>query len=203
MGKRRRQIFFYISVIFMCVLAFSLMTFFAVNNRTAPVTLPKTDVPAAESTAKRAGIIINLPVGGVYLNFDYTKKQTDVAFLDEGENFDELRHRGYSAEYSISADYDFILGFIDRLGGIELISTDNISLRYTGVQVVERLKTSADVEYKQQVTEKIFAKIAEKGFSKTDLAFVLENVETQLSYPQGYAMRQLISTAANKVNFLY
>ena len=105
---------------------------------------------------------------------------------------------GYSIDYKVNADYNFLSGLIDRLGGLELSSKEY--LVYTGVQVVEILKENPqDYELKKDIIKEILDIISQRGFNDKDFLFITENSETNLTVPKFYYWQDKISELCENV----
>ena len=98
------------------------------------------------------------------------------------ENFDEdvSDYFGYTADYTVLADYYLISGIVDRVGGVN-INTGNETLRYTGVQAVELISADSTGLIKKQIISEIFNQISKNSFSKDDFIYIIENSKSDLS----------------------
>ena len=95
-------------------------------------------------------------------------------------NKNQREYNGYTADYTVEADYDLIEGIIDRVGGVD-IAIDGKKYRYTGVQVVDMLSSGKSAQIKNQIIANVFKQISRKGFSKDDFVFIVENTKTDIS----------------------
>lgn len=201
MSGKSKQIISSVSTIVFCVFAFAIMTFLTLKQEAQPAAEPKTDVRAESIERESAGFLFKFPFGSVFLNFNFSDSNTGVLFMTPEDSDKKTEECGYTVFKQIFADYDFLANFIDRYGGLE-IEENSETLRYTGVQISQKLQQNAEESFKKQVTEKLLGSIASKGFSKSDLAFLIEKTQSSLSFPEGYALLELIPKAAKDIYFI-
>ena len=81
------------------------------------------------------------------------------------------------------------MGYLtDIAGGIELEGE-----RYTGVQITDMLEYSVVTkDTKKQITEEIIMGIAENGFTKEDMLYIIENADTNLKFASAYTWMDYI-----------
>lgn len=137
-------------------------------------TVPYKNIP------DNAGIIFLLPDGsGVMAYLDFESSCINVVNIENYDRNNDMYY-GYTADYVIEADYQFIGGIVDRVGGIS-IEIDGEILRYTGVQVIDLLSVNHDENIKPQIITQIFNQISKSGFSRDDFVYIIENGEGNLS----------------------
>ena len=131
-----------------------------------------------EKKPDNCGIAFILPENSailIYLDFEYCKIN-----LIELEDFKQQpEYYGYTCDYTVIADYNFIEGIVDRLGGIDLELNGNV-MRYTGTQIVELISTGKINEVKRQLILQMFSQIKKNNFSKDDFVYIIENGKSDL-----------------------
>ena len=88
-------------------------------------------------------------------------------------------------------------GFIDLIGGIELEKA-----RCTGVQVSDMLCHDAQKEIRREIISAVFKRLASNGLSGEELVFVIENSDTDLSFPDGYSLLKNFEQLAKNIHFI-
>ena len=155
-------------------------------------------VPYAVSTPENVGIMfeINDSKSLIYLDFE----GQGISYL----NADEKTVKdgfccGYSVDYRVSADYEFLSGLIDRLGGIELYYESTVPLNFTGVQVTDLLSHTVEREdLRKDIILSIIEKISVVGFSRSDFSFIIENSSTELNIPECYYWNEYMKNMCSK-----
>lgn len=193
--KKTGQLFSLIFTIAFCVAAFSLMIFF--SNVKMPVLTEKSENNVLKSDYLfHQNILFKLPPCSLLLNFSESK--INILFLKSGEEQDKAEALGYGEYKTISADYDFLAGLIDRLGGLES-AEDGTSVNLSGADAVKTIYSGGSLK---EITEKLLKKCADGKASTDILNYILENSETDLSFPLGYDVLQILPQAAQNLNFI-
>lgn len=133
----------------------------------------------------------------VYLDFE----NMGLRLLDI-ENFKpRAEYHGYTADYTVETDYEFIKGIIDRVGGVNL-QTDDDTMRYTGTQIVELISTGKGKSIKKDLILQIFAQIEKNNFSKDDFIYIIENSKSNLSLVDCIYWSEYIGEMCKKTDFV-
>jgi len=187
--------------IFCAVVLFSLVGYFSLKTPKQQVGQGVENVPYVEETLENYGLLFSFSEGGsVFINLDFYNKKTSFMFFDEEVEGLYMRQFGYRVDNVFKADYVFLAEFIDRFGGITL--TGETTMRYTGVQVTDMLSKSLDRKLKHSIAEALISKINTVGFNKRDLIFLIEETETDMSFPTGYGLLEGINKVSNEVYFI-
>ncbi len=117
----------------------------------------------------------------VHLGFD--ENNIKIIFAETDNTY------GYTVDYNLNCDYKIIGYLVDAVGGIELGSE-----RFTGVQIIELFEFSnPSKEIKKEITEKIVKGVGDRGFSKEDMLYIIENADTNLKFASAYLWVDFIS----------
>ena len=123
---------------------------------------------------ENAGIAFLLPDGSALLAYlDFEKSCINVINIEMFDSENSVYY-GYTADFTVQTDYEFIGGIIDRVGGIN-IENGNETLRYTGIQAVDLISENTNSNIKNQIIGQIFEQISKNGFSKEDFLYIIEN----------------------------
>lgn len=152
-------------------------------------------------TPESCGIVFVFPDNSatlVYLDFE----RENIRLLDI-ETYDSLRpeYYGYTADYTVTTDYDFIEGIIDRVGGID-ITENGITTRCMGVQVIDIIAYGRVDDIKEQILQQIFNKISQNSFSKDDFVYIIENSKTDLSFLDCIDWLDYLKSMSGRVQFV-
>ncbi len=155
-----------------------------------------------EQCPEFCGIFINFSEGGsVYVGLDYGNKRVCVIRLPAAASAGSALDYGYSADYEFEMTYDALAGFIDRFDGLILDTADG-TMRHTGVQVCALLARTTEKQFINGVISGIFEKISAKGFTQKDLIYIIENSDTNMSYPQGYNLIEMLPEISKNLYFI-
>lgn len=88
----------------------------------------------------------------------------------------------YKVNYKIFADIDFLCRFCDRIGGIDLGET-SVKRRYFSAGLRQKMEEKTDYVSRKEITLAFFEKIAKIGLSSEDFMFIIEETDSNLSYP--------------------
>lgn len=151
------------------------------------------NIPYSKKQPDDAGILFSFPDDRAYLLFlDFGKEKAFVAIIDEYKK-GKTEYFGYDVSYTLNADFDFLAGIIDRLGGIEL-ELFYEKLRYTGIQVIELIALETDTDIlMRKIVSAILIKISENGLNNDDLIYITEHTDTNLTIPDCYYWLDYIS----------
>lgn len=140
--------------------------------------------------------------GGEIVYLDFKNSRIELILLPKDCDENAALVYGYTNFEAVKANHLLLSGIIDRLGGIELETSDAMSgvLRYTGSQISSLLAANPeDFELKRTVSEKIFEKISSLGFSNKDFMFIINNSNTTLSFPDCYGWEGEIASMAKNL----
>lgn len=200
--KRNTKIFFKTVIIS----AFCLTVFIGVGYYYLSQNLIKTEteveqVPFYQESPQNVGLLLDV-LGDktfVYLDFENNKMAVSL-FLNESEITDDKIY-GYSLDYKINADINFIADFVDYLEGIEL-TLETETLRYTGVQVADIILSDREKQFKQQIVTAILHRISQNGLGKDIFLEIIEKCETNLTVPDFYHWPDYIKKLAKNTNII-
>lgn len=198
--KSKGQLFSSVFTIFFCIVAFALMAFFSLKENTLPALDTESKIERTAAKGKK-GILFNFPFDSVFLGFDFDMGKTNVLLLGAENPEEEILENGYFADITVTADYTYLADLIDCFGGIETTNGGE-TLRLTGVQVTDILKSGAESCRRKEFTEKILKNVALGRFTAKQLSNLIESTETGLSFPEGYDLLDGIKSAANEINFI-
>lgn len=159
------------------------------------------DIPYVQAYPDNKGVMFNIGENLTYFYLDFEEEKVSViipnkAFYDKNEVY------GYPVDYRISADYSLVASVIDFADGIEL-EVDGELLSLTGVQVADMLtRTVDDGQLKRQVIEATLKKQGEKGLSKEDFVYIIENSDTNLTVPDCYNWSEYIDKLCKNAVFV-
>ncbi len=202
--KKKFDIYFKIlvsSIAFAAVLILTFSITLGVKSKT--VNDPIEKVPYKISEAPLFwGVLINFAGGkSLYLAFDAENNDTSVLLLPEMASESAVTEYGYAVNTVSKADLDFLSLLIDSFGGIEL-NSDGETFNFTGVQVSEMLRKSNDIEFKKRIANKLLVKIKEQGFKKEDILLLIENTDTNLTFPEGYYLDETVNNSLGSIRFV-
>ncbi len=185
MNKRNIYI---VSVCFIFALTFFTALFLTTaGGNLSGVSVPKSDVPYKEvATAENMTLLVKLPDNqGFVVKLDFKERLASAMVLREND-FDLLDSYGFSVSETLTADYSFIMHFVDILGGLD-INIGGATERYTGVQICNLLAVyKEDIALKKAMLCSLFEKISKYGFSTDALSCIIEESDTTLCVPDCY-----------------
>ncbi len=169
-----------------------------------PVRVGSSEIPAGENISgidyAKAPDPISLKIfsnegGGMLLYFNFSAVTVKAYLFERGEDL-------------LQADTDYYMEFgggfagrlCDRFGGIEMESFGRKEL-YLGPALEQYLKTDGGIYKMQEISAAFFEKIANTGLSSEDLAFIMENGETDLNFPLCYDMLEYLPELFANVYF--
>ena len=139
------------------------------------------NVPYYETLPQDSTIMFNICDDSILVNLNFSEKSIKVISAEENAKNQDTVY-GYNIDYYLNCNYKTVGYLTDIAGGIELEGE-----RYTGVQITDLLEYSAvSKDTKKLITEKIIMGIAEKGFTKEDMLYIIENADTNLKFASAY-----------------
>ncbi len=152
-------------------------------------------------TPDSCGVVFVFPNNSatlVYLDFE----KENIRLLDI-ETYDPLcpEYYGYTADYTVTTDYELIEGIIDRVGGID-ITENGTTTRCMGVHVIDIIAYGRVDDIKKQTLKQIFKKISQNSFSKEDFVYIIENSKTDLSFFDCIDWLDYLKGMSSKVEFV-
>lgn len=149
------------------------------------VDVPKDDVPYVDGIFLPADTTVLFTFSdssSVAIELLFSKKFANILMLNSSNSEDFLKY-GYKIDHIVNCDYNFLMKFIDTLGGIES-SEENYIL--TGVQVCNLLATDSSGNIKKEIIKSVMDKISKNGLSQDALYCIIDNTNTTLSAPVCY-----------------
>lgn len=136
------------------------------------------------SVPNDATLLFNICEDSVLVNLKFKEEKVNVAFLENSSEY-----YGYTIDYTVNCDYDFVGYLVDIVGGIEIDG-----YRQTGIQVIELLEfTQAKNSQKQSIAKSVVKGIASSGFTKENLLYIIENSDSNLKFNDCYFWTEHIS----------
>ena len=151
------------------------------------VTKTEEKVPYYETLPQDTTVMFKICDDNIIVNLCFSDKTIKVVLAEDfAENQNTVY--GYNIDYYLNCNYKIVGYLTDIGGGVELEGE-----RYTGVQITEMLEYSnITKDTKKQITEKIIMGIAENGFTKEDMLYIIENADTNLKFAASYTWTQQI-----------
>ena len=151
------------------------------------VTKTEEKVPYYETLPQDTTVMFKICDDNIIVNLCFSDKTIKVVLAEDfAENQNTVY--GYNIDYYLNCNYKIVGYLTDIGGGVELEGE-----RYTGVQITEMLEYSnITKDTKKQITEKIIMGIAENGFTKEDMLYIIENADTNLKFAASYTWTQHI-----------
>lgn len=197
----------YFKVFFVCVIlsAVLILIFTAMVgiNLKSEVDSNLENIPYEDASAvNNCGVLLNFEGGGSqYFYFDAKNNQTTVLLLKNNATQNDVLNYGYNVNAELTVPYFTLADFIDRFGGVKMKTDQEGILNYSGVQVAEMLSKTNDQMFKKQITKQILNSIKNVGFTHNDLLFLINNTTTDLSFPNGYFIPEVINNSLGSVIF--
>ena len=184
--KRNTKIFFKTLIISAwCLTVFICVGYYYLSQNLVKTETEIQQVPFYQESPQNAGLLLDVLGDKTFVYLDFENNKISVSlFPNESEIADDTIY-GYSLDYEISADIDFIADFVDYLDGIEL-TIEEETLRYTGVQVADIILNDREKQFKQQIVIAILRRISQNGLGKDIFLDVIEKCETNLTVPDFY-----------------
>lgn len=173
--------------------------YFSKNSTEAEIKTP--NVPYSQETPQNCGILFEILGDKTFIYWDFENSKTTICLYPEDINKEQKEIYGYSLDYEVNANVDFIAELVDCFEGIEL-NLENQTLRYTGVQVVDLILSNSDSKLKTYILKAILEKIASNGIDKDMLLYVVENCETNLTVPDFYYWPEYIKKSCASLHII-
>ena len=147
----------------------------------------KENVPYYETLPQDATVMFNICEDNILVNLCFSDKTIKLVLAEDSVGNQDTVY-GYNIDYYLNCDYKTVGYLTDIAGGIELEGE-----RYTGVQITDMLEYSVVTkDTKKQITEEIIMGIAENGFTKEDMLYIIENADTNLKFASAYTWMDYI-----------
>ena len=147
----------------------------------------KEDVPYYENLPQDTTVMFNICEDNILVNLCFSDKTIKLVLAEDSVGNQDTVY-GYNIDYYLNCDYKTVGYLTDIAGGIELEGE-----RYTGVQITDMLEYSVVTkDTKKQITEEIIMGIAENGFTKEDMLYIIENADTNLKFASAYTWMDYI-----------
>lgn len=169
----------------LCLFLFIGVGYLYLNKNFVSTETKNESVPYYQETPKNCGILFEVLGDKTFFYLDFDNSKISVLLYPNDVKLSDNEIYGYSIDYSVNADVDFIADLVDYLEGIEL-NIHNETLRYTGVQVVDIILDDKELSQKKQILNAITKKIAKNGIGKDMLLYMIENCDTNLTVPDFY-----------------
>ena len=191
-------------IIFLCGMLFFGLSYaylyFNFNKSTAKADQKDYTVPY-NPLPDNAGIAFLLPDSSAVLAYlDFENECINVVNIEKYDSRNKIYY-GYSADFTVQADYELISGIIDRIGGIN-IEIGEETLRYTGVQVIDLISEKQTENIKPQIISQIFEQISKNNFSKDDFIYIIENSNSDLKLIDCIYWLEHIGDLCSRINIV-
>lgn len=151
------------------------------------VTKTEEKVPYYETLPQDTTVMFNICEDNILVNLCFSDKTIKLVLAEDFAH-EQSTVYGYKIDYYLNSDFKTVGYLTDIAGGIELEGE-----RYTGVQITDMLEYSVVTkDTKKQITEEIIMGIAENGFTKEDMLYIIENADTNLKFAASYTWTQYI-----------
>lgn len=157
-------------------------------------------VPYARTPENKNLVFVFADDSALLVHLDFDSMGIRLIDIDEFDT-NITNYTGYNVDYTIKTDYRLIEGIVDRVGGINL-NTNNEMLRYTGVQVVDLISYGCDNTLKRQIINAVFEQIAQNSFSKDDFVYIIENGKTNLLIIDCIYWVDYIKEMSRRINYV-
>ncbi|MBO7217157.1 MAG: hypothetical protein J6V50_00485, partial [Clostridia bacterium] len=137
---------------------------------------------------------------GALLTLDFENCEITVEIYNDHAK-EQAEAARYKPSYNIFADIEFLCRFCDRIGGIDL-GEGTQKRRYFSAGLRQKLSEKTDYSTRREITAAFFEKIAKIGLSSEDFAFIIEETDTNLSYPACYKWIPLLGSLAENCIFV-
>ncbi len=179
-----------------CLVIFIGLGYYYIDSHDIKVENEVESVPYYAQTPENKGVLFSFSKGSVYTFLDF--ELSTVTVILNPESVDDV---GYTADYTVNANYSLIAEICDYFDGINLTAGAE-TLRYTGNQVVELLFEDASNEMRIKVIEAIFQKMAEQGIGVDFFNNIITQSETNLKIPDCYFWADFMDDISKNIKFL-
>ena len=178
----KRKSFLKISAFCVCLgMVFVGIGYIYLNQNMKPTKVETESEPYSAPAPENCGIVFDIEDEKTFLYLDFEDKSLSVLMLVP-EEYENSIH-GYSLDYTVKGDLNFISAIVDMIDGIDLNLLGE-ELRYTGVQVADLFK-NGELQ-KREIITAVCNKISQKGFLKENFIYIIENFETDITVPDCY-----------------
>lgn len=145
------------------------------------VTKTEEKVPYYETLPQDTTVLLKICDDNILVNLCFSDKTIKLVLAEDFAHEQNTVY-GYKIDYYLNSNFKTVGYLTDIAGGIELEGE-----RYTGVQITDMLEYSVVTkDTKKQITEEIIMGIAENGFTKEDMLYIIENADTNLKFASAY-----------------
>ena len=175
------------------------ISYYSLKPNESPVKQNMSNISYYDYTPESVGLSVEISSEKTFLFLDFYNKSINIIYDFEKMDSDGST-LGYTVDYYIKGDYEFLAKLVDLIGGIEL-EENGETFRYTGVQVADMLQISASYDDLERIViRKILKKIKTTGLTKEDFLYIIENSETSLSVPICYNWPQYVKELCSFIN---
>lgn len=186
---------FVISLMFCAVLIG--IGYFYMQKNLQPAQNQIENVPYEQQTCDSKGVLLEIDQNKTFLYLDFENDELVVSLMPETENSFEIY--GYSVDFTVKGDYNFLKDVVDYVGGIELL-IDGKTYRYTGIQLAQVYNN--EYELKREIIEQVCKKISENGVALDFFANIIENSQTDLTIPDCYFWCEELSSICQNIKVI-
>ncbi len=179
-----------------CLVLFVGLGYYYIDSHDIKVENEAESVPYYTQTPDSKGVLFTFSKGSIYTYLDFDLSSVTVIL-----NPENVSNMGYTADYTVDANYSLIAYMCDYFDGINL-TLNAETLRYTGNQVVELIISDTSDELRIKVVEAIFQKMAEQGIGVDFLNNVITQSKTNLKIPDCYFWAEFMDDISKNIKFL-
>lgn len=147
------------------------------------------------------GVLVSLSDNSgalLYLDFENGLINVEIYNDHAAEQAEKSKHK---PSYKIMTDTEFLCQFCDRIGGIDL-GEGSQKRRFFSAGLRQKLEEKTDYATRKELFVAFFEKIAKIGLSSGDFKFIIEETNTNLSYPACYKWIPLFKDLAKNCVFV-
>ncbi len=182
-----------------CAVGFAFIAFVTLGGTLKSANVNNVSEPYyAADLPENCGILFNFNDGeSEYLYFDFSLNVLKVILLPHNACEQDVLEYGYTVFRTVNLNYAAFSDFIDNLGGV--ISGET---RYSGTQITAELASSNSLGTRRKIIKQLFATIKNKQLKNEDVVFLIENSNTDLSFPDGYRLIEGLNSATPDIQFV-
>jgi len=200
--KKSTKVFFKTVIISAwCLSVFLGIGYYYLSKNLTPTEVETPDVPYYQEAPQNAGILFELLGEKTFIYLDFEDGKLTVCLNPVNDELNDGDIYGYTVDYNITADLEYIEKLVDYLDGIDL-TLENQPLRYTGVQVVNLLVKDKELLYKPYILKAIINKTALNGIGKDFLLETVETCKTNLTVPDVYYWPEYIKIICSNLQII-
>lgn len=193
LGKKIKYLLKFTAICFLVGIIFVCSGYFYLNHELKETEKNESSIPYYNEAPENVGVLFDIYSDRTLFYLDFEKNTISVLSDNKNTDIGDTLY-GYPVDYTIIGGYDLMVYIIDTVGGIELEAESEI-LRYTGVQIADMLSKSTDTKaIYRKIIPQIFKKLKEKGLRREDLLYIIENSETNLTFPDCYVWSDYIKS---------